>query len=258
MGAHQQMAFGRKETHKMSYILDALKKLENEKAKKARNDGMMSISGALLRDEPRRPSGGNAWKIATVVVVAVSLIALAGTWFVLHGDKRRVSRSAAVVVQPPPVARVVPPPAAPPVAAVQPAAPVPPQPAPSVRPVVPPKPQAVVPSISKADDDTPLVAAKKQAVRLRKQKGGGQQAVGETSVAPAISAPPADIKVSGIAWQDERSARRAVVNGFLMREGGVVAGARITEILRDRVRFSAGDKVFEAPLMMNVAPGAGK
>ena len=242
----------------MSYILDALKKLENEKAKKARNDGMMSISGALLRDEPRRPSGGNAWKIATVVVVAVSLIALAGTWFVLHGDKRRVSRSAAVVVQPPPVARVVPP-AAPPVAAVQPAAPVPPQPAPSVRPVVPPKPQAVVPSISKADDDTPLVAAKKQAVRLRKRQGGGApQAVGEKSVAPALSAPPADIKVSGIAWQDERSARRAVVNGFLMREGGVVAGTRITEILRDRVRFSAGDKVFEAPLMMNVAPGAGK
>ena len=239
----------------MSYILDALKKLENEKAKKARNDGMMSISGALLRDEPRRPSGGNAWKIATVVVVAVSLIALAGTWFVLHADKRRVSRSAAVVVQPPPVARVVPPPAAPPVAAVQPPPPVQPQPAPSVRPVVPPKPQAAVPS----EDDTPLVAAKKQAVRLRKRQGGGApQAVGEKSVAPALSAPPADIKVSGIACQDERSARRAVVNGFLMREGGVVAGARITEILRDRVRFSAGDKVFEAPLMMNVAPGAGK
>ncbi len=259
MATHQQMAFCRKETYKMSYILDALKKLENEKAKKARNDGMMSISGALLRDEPRRPSGGNAWKIATVVVVAVSLIALAGTWFVLHGDKRRVSRSAAVVVQPPPVAKVAPPAAAPPVAAVQPPAPAPPQAAPVTPPVITPKPRAVVPSIPEAEDKVPVAANKNQPSRLRKQKGREiRPAEEERPVVQTYGAPPADIKVSGIAWQDERSARRAVVNGFLMREGGVVAGARITEILRDRVRFSTGDRVFEAPLMMNVAPGAGK
>jgi general secretion pathway protein B len=71
-------------------------------------------------------------------------------------------------------------------------------------------------------------------------------------------AAPADIKVSGIAWQDERRARRAVINGFLMQEGGVVSGARITEILPDRVRFSLDNGVFEVPLTLSGFPGAGK
>jgi general secretion pathway protein B len=62
-------------------------------------------------------------------------------------------------------------------------------------------------------------------------------------------AAPADIKLSGIAWQDERRTRRAVVNGFLMQEGGIVAGARITDIYQDRVRFSLSGKTFEIPLI---------
>ena len=35
----------------MSYILDALKKIEHEKAKKNRGAGMTSISGELFKDE---------------------------------------------------------------------------------------------------------------------------------------------------------------------------------------------------------------
>jgi general secretion pathway protein B len=69
---------------------------------------------------------------------------------------------------------------------------------------------------------------------------------------------PADIKLSGIAWQEERRARRAVVNGFLMREGGVVSGARITDIYQDRVRFSQSGKTFEIPLTSSAVPAAGK
>jgi general secretion pathway protein B len=61
-------------------------------------------------------------------------------------------------------------------------------------------------------------------------------------------APPADIKLSGIAWQDEHRARRAVVNGFLVQEGATISGAKITEILQDRVRFSQSGSVFELSL----------
>jgi general secretion pathway protein B len=68
----------------------------------------------------------------------------------------------------------------------------------------------------------------------------------------------ADIRISGIAWQDERTARRAVVNGFLMKEGGVVAGARIVEILQDRVRFSQSGRDFELSLVVTGASGAVK
>jgi general secretion pathway protein B len=53
------------------------------------------------------------------------------------------------------------------------------------------------------------------------------------------------ITVSGIAWQDERSMRRAVINGFLVGEGAEIQGAKIIEIKESRVRFSRGGEVFE-------------
>jgi general secretion pathway protein B len=76
--------------------------------------------------------------------------------------------------------------------------------------------------------------------------------------ADQMIAAPADIKLSGIAWQDDRPARRAVVNGFLMQEGGVVSGARITDIFQDRVRFSLSGKSFEIPLISSGTPAAEK
>jgi len=59
-------------------------------------------------------------------------------------------------------------------------------------------------------------------------------------------AAPADIVITGIAWQDERSLRRAVVNGALVGEGAEVAGARVVEIREDRVRLTRGGQLFDA------------
>ena len=67
-----------------------------------------------------------------------------------------------------------------------------------------------------------------------------------STAAATQQAAPADISVSGIAWQDERSLRRAVVNGALVGEGAEVAGARVLEIGEDRVRLSRGGQVFDA------------
>ena len=53
------------------------------------------------------------------------------------------------------------------------------------------------------------------------------------------------ISISGIAWQDERSLRRAVINGFLVAEGAEIQGAKIIEIKETRVRFSRGGEIFE-------------
>lgn len=53
------------------------------------------------------------------------------------------------------------------------------------------------------------------------------------------------ITVSGIAWQDERSLRRAVINGHLVGEGAEIEGAKIIEIKESRVRFSRGGEIFE-------------
>lgn len=53
------------------------------------------------------------------------------------------------------------------------------------------------------------------------------------------------ITVSGIAWQDERVLRRAVINGSLVGEGAEIQGAKIVEIKENRVRFSRGSDIFE-------------
>jgi general secretion pathway protein B len=53
------------------------------------------------------------------------------------------------------------------------------------------------------------------------------------------------ITVSGIAWQDERYLRRAVINGALVGEGAEILGARVVEIRENRVRFDRGGEIFE-------------
>jgi general secretion pathway protein B len=242
----------------MSYILDALKKLEHEKSRKSRGDGMINISGALFENERARPSGPAGWKIALAVTIAV-LVTFAATWLLLSTGKARenpVPRLAAPVPAASPAPQVtvvtVPLPPVPPVVSVQQtpaAASSAPAPAAPVR--VPgnlSKPQeAVGQSEPSSDDDED---------RASRRRAGGRK--GPVVPADQAVAAPADIKLSGIAWQEERHARRAVVNGFLMKEGGVVSGARITAIYQNRVRFSLSGKTFDIPLISTDVPAAGK
>lgn len=67
------------------------------------------------------------------------------------------------------------------------------------------------------------------------------------SAAEVQQAAPADITISGIAFQDERRLRRAVINGILVGEGEEVAGARVVEIKEHKVRMSRGGKLFDVP-----------
>ncbi|HSR12239.1 MAG TPA: general secretion pathway protein GspB [Thermodesulfobacteriota bacterium] len=66
----------------------------------------------------------------------------------------------------------------------------------------------------------------------------------EPAVREASSGPP-QLKITGIAWQEEPSMRRAFVNGNFVREGSVVEGAKVVEILPTGVRFSFGENTFE-------------
>ena len=56
------------------------------------------------------------------------------------------------------------------------------------------------------------------------------------------------LNVVGIAWQKDNALRLAIVNGVPVREGGVVNGATVREILPDKVRFSVNGKDFDLPL----------
>jgi general secretion pathway protein B len=64
---------------------------------------------------------------------------------------------------------------------------------------------------------------------------------------PAAAGEQAEIAltISGIAWQEERALRRAVVNGALVAEGAEVAGARVVEIRERSVRFARDGRTFD-------------
>ncbi|MDA8431048.1 MAG: hypothetical protein M0T70_17485 [Geobacteraceae bacterium] len=240
----------------MSYILDALKKLDHEKSKKSRGIGKINISGALFENERPEAAGPAGWKIALVIMVAV-LVTFTATWYFFQSGKGRegaLPRREVAVPQAAPV-RI----ASAPAPAVPMVAPVPhalPAAQTAARPASPSLDQEAKKQ-SPAPVPAPVDAA---AFRLTKQELGKRlkkREVQTSSAAPLIAA-PADIKLSGIAYQDERRARRAVVNGFLMQEGGVVSGAVITDILQDRVRFTRSGRSFELSLLPSEAPGSGR
>lgn len=247
----------------MSYILDALKKLEHEKNRKARGNGMSSITGELFNNDQQRGEGKGAGKIV-LITFFVSLVTCGATWLFLNPDKhtlKTTSASNTTASKATPPSQPQPSPAAAP--SQQPQATAPAQaPTPSVQPVSLPTIQstptaqtfAATPSASaikqrpvtaktsasvqNTEEAAALITAQELRKRIKDQK---------IPAAPTM-APPADIKLSGIAWQDDHRARRAVINGFLVQEGGTVSGARITEILQDRVRFSQSGSVFELSL----------
>lgn len=225
----------------MSYILDALKKIEHEKNKKARPDGRISVAGDLFQERKRPATRAGIWKILLLLAVA-SLMTFAGTWFLFQGSGKKSTADISPAAQPPPV-----PVHTPSLTAVTPE-PVPaqPQPAPPLV-AVPPSatsaPGGVVPKRAEtvAVDVSSARRVRSSQNEIKVQSTSPQQPV-QTMQAPA------DIKLSGIAWQDERAARRAVVNGFLLKEGSVVSGAKITAIQADRVRFLSSAGSFEIKL----------
>lgn len=227
----------------MSYILDALKKVEREKLKKTGPTGMTSISGDLFQEPIQPPASGGRWKIVILIGI-VSLMTFAGTWFMLKGNKPKNAP-----VAPPAVSSVAPPAVTPP--SVPLAAPVP-VPAP-VQPVAAPAVNVVSPAPSSTEKPVDEGRPARTVKRALKQAAPAVAPL-QLKPSPQTIQPPADIKLSGIAWQEERSARRAVVNGFLLKEGAVVSGARITEIKADKVRFALPGGTFE--LRLDAAPVA--
>lgn len=220
----------------MSYILDALKKIELEKNKKVLPGGKTSITGDLFKERKQSAPRSGIWKILVLVVVA-SLVTCAGTWFVLRGDSKKKAAG-------------INPAASPPVAVVNPptvplkTAPVQAQPTSVTVPLPTPPAPAVVKRTETITDDSSDSSTRRERrskKRIKEQSSSPQQTV---TMVPA----PAGIKLSGIAWQDRRSARRAVINGFLLKEGDSVSGAKITDIQENRVRFSTATGLFEIKL----------
>ncbi len=249
----------------MSYILDALKKIEQEKNRKKRVDGKINISGELFNERTRPVKSRPVMKIAAVVL-SVTLVASGVIWYLMKGKLKgqsalsRSSVSSVAVANQVAVDRsvvpltpslVAPPPVIlPPTPAVTAAAPPPKTP---VQAVSSKKQPVEVKTQKKAKPVKPIKPIKP--IKPLKQPQTAKpvpvqvpsQTVSKKTPPPTVP-PPAEIKLSGIAWQDDRGSRRAVINGFLLKEGGVVTGATISEIQYDRVKFTTPEGRFEIRL----------
>ena len=62
---------------------------------------------------------------------------------------------------------------------------------------------------------------------------------------PIAGGESADLVLSGIALQDGNATGMAIINGLPVMEGTVIEGARVEAVLSDRVRLERGGEVFE-------------
>jgi general secretion pathway protein B len=196
----------------MSLILDALRKMELERKAK-RLDSLQVRSEVLsYRGNPQTPVTP---RLLPVIAALLVFSAAAAGLIYFTGSATRPAETAKTAAPIATASRIQLP--EPPTTSLSPVQQPTPLPTPAARPVKP-VPLARVANESASTAET-----------------------GEKTSSPADS----NIAVSGIAWQDERSLRRAVVNGSLVGEGAEVIGAKVIEIRQNLVRFSRDGRSFD-------------
>jgi general secretion pathway protein B len=205
----------------MSSILEALKKLEDEKA--AKKSGAGEIAGKVVKPK-RREKQRPKWFYPAVMAMVAALSVLA-TYLIMAGSSHHkgvVEHSPARVNQAPPI--------------------------PAAGTVIPRRPATVPQGRSTPPSETitqnapaTLPATPKPAARIPKPE---QQPLPATQVnsgpeAKTDSKPHfPQLKITGIGWQKDSANRLAIVNGRPVSEGSTIDGAKVVEIFPDRVRFS--------------------
>jgi len=221
----------------MSFILDALKKLEQEKA--ARRNGNINISDEILRGSHRAQRKGRrslsaTLAVACLMVVLVVAAVVAGAFLWRHEAGVRESSEDSVQPDARRNTQRFPEPSRPHAVANAPESP--PQPAAAPLPRPDPKPTEPRPARMPVRNSVESTVAVGSGERFEESYQGGSLPTGS------------DLKVSGIAWQEQRSARRAVINDVLMPEGTSVGGATVKEIFQNRVRFLSNGRTFDVSI----------
>lgn len=211
----------------MSSILKALRKLEEEKSRS--REGTPDIARDILKSGPRR----KAFPWMTFASVAVLVLAFALTGYILMGKSE--------FPEPPPQTQAIH--------------------------EMPPA-QSPAPAVSSSEQKNPLqavsapapptAAARKTSTKI--PAGPALSAEPKAAPEPPKTAPaprpaakeivdplPA-LTLTGIAFQEDRESRLAVINDLPVMEGTVIAGARVVEISEDRVRFNYSGRSFDVLL----------
>ncbi len=217
----------------MSFILKALKKLEEEKT--ARRSGPHDINSALLT--PDRASSPRISR-KTLKLTAMLLVFVAGcgiTYLLLRHDPASPTPARSSLPGEAPRADQ------------------------ADRPLTnPPLPAAATPTPGgnasaeqgDAGNNSALpapgekISAGEAPLPSRNSRVAQLPRTQHVSREPSGSPPPG-VKVNGIALQDDPAASVAVVNGILVRRGMSVQDMQVEEIFSDRVRFSGNGQTWE-------------
>lgn len=204
----------------MSSILKALRRLEEERARKS--SVAPEIAASLLRHGARRrPTSTWVWP-TVVIAVAAMAAALLWSWRPASVEKQTLmsvaspatisstattERSGVVIIE----------------EVIDQRRPVLLPPTPPVVSVPAPLPTSPPPPVVKSGGSVPVTADKPATAFIEERRS------------PVVSA---------IVWQVDSSARMAVVDGLPVMSGESVGTARIQEILRDRILFAEAGKLF--------------
>ena len=219
----------------MSHILDALQKVQDEKAAKLKQSTM--TAGILLETPVRRQNEKRLYLFGSAAVIVVLCAAALVIWSSLTSSKPGSKEALRTVApQQPPIATMPTAPPLPPVA--QP-------PAQAVSPV--PVPMPAAPPPPRSAEKTGAEPATNRSKMQQPQNNSAAAAI--KPVETVLSSAPEGVKLTGIAWQENHKTRRAVINDTLVGEGAVIAGAKVIEIRPDMVRFEKNGAVFEVTLL---------
>ncbi len=216
----------------MSHILDALQKVQEQKVAKLKH---LTITGGSLIDSSVRRKSYKKWYMIGAVIVLLS-VAASGTWHFLKQPKNTTkTETKEQVYLPQPQIQTT---------------------------VTPVKVKSAVPASTSAQSVPLPVSNRQKSTNVRSEEKA--QAIQKTvsssptkkhkamiqtsSATKIISSPPEGIKLTGIAWQEDRKLRRAVVNDILIGEKDEIAGAKTIEIRPDMVRFEKNGLYYDVVL----------
>jgi general secretion pathway protein B len=218
----------------MSFILKALKKLENEKASHKMES--VEINSAILTPDRRSssiPRYARNWFLVSLLIIIVAITILfvrPKTPSQVAGEKSPSSLPLHEVKSSPP-------------------------------PRMDERPSSqVIPVVNKEIPVTDSPVIHTQASALKRHGQRRKMLRERISERPSVknsmklhhpeaelqlSAAPSSLIVNGIALQDDPSQSIAVVNGQIVKKGMSIAGSRIERIFLDKVRFRGDNGIFE-------------
>jgi hypothetical protein len=207
----------------MSYILKALKKLENENA--VRETGAVQIKSAILTsysNSHASPSKSSGWWIILLVFLAGGITA----YFILRPANPAIIQRREKNIQPdiPPSQTGV-------------------QGAKSRPDDAPVPPAAIIPLERTVSE--PII--QERSMEPPPVKSTKNRSMTEQTALPGAAT--SSLTVNGIAIQDDPAESIAVVNGVIVKQGMTIGGVRVDRIYLNRVRFKGDSGTFEVHLV---------